>query len=341
MSLRTRRADSRSTSVAAAVAAMSVSVAMWLSLQPHRLVDLFRVAAWASQWLHGAQLYGATTDVDYPPWAIVTLSPLAWLPSGLLPWCWVACNLTALAIVARRLSRSRRLVFYLLIAAGAMRTLNQFTLVSLAFAVVGTTAVTRFSPVWLGLSLIKPQIGGVFWLHAVWTRQWKLAISSLVAPGVLLGVYASRAHVSMWEALHAYAGSIGVQYGEVLWGQTEVTSWLRVLWPYAAPVLVTTAVAVIVFATLARTRPQLGLSLASLLSVRHLSYDLVLLLPWVATLEGRALWIASALLIADPAAILGMVAPGSVGALHADRIAVLAFWAVASVALKPIGRPVE
>ena len=325
MSLPTRRGVSFSTSLAAALAAVSVGAAIWLSLQPHRFADLNRIALWTGQWLHGAQLYGPASDVDYPPWAIVTLSPLALIPSSARPALWVICNLAALAFVAQRLARTERLIF-LLMAAGALRTLNQFSLMALAFAVAGTAGAGPLRPLWLGLSLMKPQVGAVFVLHALWQRQWKLVAAASVVPLVLLGVYASRAHVSVFAVPSAYAQSIGLQYGDIFRGQTEITPWLRAQWPSVPAAALTLLVAVVVFTPLARAKPFLGLALASLLSLRHLSYDLVLLLPWVATLSGGALWVAAGLLVADPAAVGHVLAPQSLLARHGDRFCLFALW---------------
>lgn len=332
MSLRTPRGASFSTSAAAALAAVSVAVAIWLSLQPQRIGDLHRVALWTSQWVHGTHLYGPASDVDYPPWAIVTLAPLGAVPAGWLPWLWGAVNLIALRFVAGRLTSSRGAIFFLLIAAGTIRTLNQFSLVSVALAVAGTTAVSPLSPLWLGLSLMKPQIGLVFWLHALWQRQWRLALLSAVVPLLLTVVYAAQAHVPVLDVPAAYAQSIHVQYDIVLWGQTEITSALRTAWPSWPAAWLAVLVAVAAFAPFAIRRPQLGFAVASLLAFRHLSYDLILLLPWVATLEGAGLWLAVLLLVADPSAIAGLLVPDSALARHADRLMLCAVWACGLVA---------
>lgn len=325
MSLHTPRAGSFSTSVtaAAAFASVSVSVAIWLSLRPHRLTDLVRVAAWGSQWLHGAPLYGAGADVDYPPWAIVTLSPLAAVPTPLLPIVWVVVNLVALATIARRLAPERGAIFFLVLAAGAMRTLNQFSLVSLALALAGTSSSSPLSPLWLGLSLMKPQIGLVFWLQALWQRQWRVAAAAIAVPLLLTGVFAAGAQVSLALVFPAYGQAIEAQYGPGLWGQTEITVWLRPLVPAA---LAAGAVAILVGLTLARRKPRLGFALASLLAVRHPSYDLVLLLPWLASLGMASAWMVAALLVVDPSAVFARVLPGSWLSLHADRLCVTAVW---------------
>lgn len=337
MSLRTRRGVSFSTSLAAALAAVSVGVAVWLSLQPHRLADLNRIVLWTGQWLRGAHVYGPDSNVDYPPWAIVTLSPLALVPSSALPGLWVIGNLAALIFVARSLARPRAVMF-LLIAAGALRTLNQFSLMALALALAGTCGDGPLRPLWLGLSLMKPQIGGVFLLQAAWRRQWKLVAAASLVPLVLLVVYSARAHVSVFAVLSAYAQSIGAQYGDVFLGQTEITPWLRAEWPRVSAAALTLFVAVVVFVPLARAKPLLGLALASLLSLRHLSYDLILLLPWVATLSGAALWVTACLLIADPSAVATALAPQSLLSRHGDRLCLFALWVWCAVRASQVKR---
>lgn len=337
MSLRTPRGDWFSTKAAALLAAVSGGVAIWLSLRPERLADLYRLIGWTSRWLSGDSLYSGDSDVDYPPWAIVVLSPLSLVPSSIVAPLWVACNVALLIFVARTLSRqtslltpsddaSRVALMFLLIAAGAMRTLNQFTLLSLALAVAGSSGDTRLRPVWLGLSLFKPQIGGVFWLHAVWKRQWRVAAVAAVVPLLLSIVYAWRAGVAPSSLPGDYARALAVQYGDALTGQTELTIWLQGLLPGVPGAMLAVGVALVIFATLAATQPLLGLSLASLLSVRHLSYDLVLLLPWLSGQPRRVVWGIALLMVADPSALAGVWRADGWFTLHADRLVLMLGW---------------
>jgi len=75
---------------------------------------------------------------------------------------WVAGNLACLVYVARALTRrlamtgdrddlSANELMFLLMAAGAMRTLNQFSLLALALAVAGPRRRCTPRPLWLGL----------------------------------------------------------------------------------------------------------------------------------------------------------------------------------------------
>lgn len=328
MSSPTPRDDSPRTRAAAALAAIGLAAAVWFSLQPERLADLRHLTAWCAEWWQGIHLYGPGSVVDYPPWAIVTLSPLTLVPGRALPTVWVAFNILLLAWIARRLSGRRPMIFLLLMAAGAMRTLNQFSLLSLALALAGTGTPGGLGPLWLGLSLVKPQIGGVFWLLALWQRQWRLSARALMVPIVLTAVYMAHARVGPIAVVTDYTGVIAGLYGGALTGQTEVTRWVVTLLSQTAGVLVAIAVGTMAFVPYARQQPLTGLSFASLFSTRHLSYDFVLLLPALAELRGIALWLGVWACMADPGAVLGLLLPESGLARHADRLLLVGVWVV-------------
>lgn len=327
MSLPTPPDDSRPTKAAAALALISVTAAVWLSLQTHRLSDLRHLTAWAAEWARGAHVYGAGSVVDYPPWAIVTLSPLSRISGDWLPVVWVAVNLILLAWIARRLCGGRAVVFWLLVAAGAMRTLNQFTLLSLALGLAGIGTRGALGPIWLGLALIKPQIGGVFLLLSLWQRQWRRSLAALAVPSALTVAYAMYAHVSPLAVIGDYARVIARLYSGALGGQTEVTRWLLAIASQLLVVPIVLTAAVVAFAPYARREPLTGLAFASLFGTRHLSYDFVLLLPALAQLQGASLWLGTLVCVADPSAVIGVVLPGSWLARHADRALLVAVWA--------------
>jgi len=80
----------------AAAAGLNLAVGVVLALrQPARASDLFEMYDWCRTWLLGQhQLYaGPDASTDYPPNAIVMLSPLA-----LVPWRWVVPIWTAVAL---------------------------------------------------------------------------------------------------------------------------------------------------------------------------------------------------------------------------------------------------
>jgi len=67
----------------AALAALNLVAGAVTSSQPNRLYDLEAMMGWGRHWLvAGANIFapGVWGHVDYPPNAIVTLSPLGLLP---------------------------------------------------------------------------------------------------------------------------------------------------------------------------------------------------------------------------------------------------------------------
>lgn len=340
MSLPTPRGVSLSTSAALLCAVASISAAAWLSLQPHRLADFTHLTTWVQQWRQGVDLYRVLPDVDYPPWAIVTLSPLAWVQADLVAPLWVLVNVLALGFVAVTLAnelgtRGRTAMpllelTALLVAAGAMRTLNQFSLVAMALALAGQSGRGPMAPFWLGLSLMKPQVGGVFWLGAVWRGQWRLALGALIVPLVLTILYATHVGVTPVSGIAGWTSTLVRQRQDFFPGQTEILAFTGGASAFSG-LLASGVVAVCVFFPL-RRRADLGLALASLLSVRHLSYDLILLLPTMAGLGRAGAWAAMFCLGLDPSAVAQVLAPGSWIAAHGDRVALFLGWIAISAA---------
>jgi hypothetical protein len=336
--LRTPSGGSRRTDPAllasAALAVAAGVTAVVLSLRPERATDLTRMAAWSATWLSGVDLYDAASLVDYPPWAIVAFSPLAWLAPAWRAPVWVALNVVLLALVARVLAGRLRdhagpavaVLGSLLFAAGAGRTLNQFSIAAMACGVAAIFGPARWRGVALGLSLVKPQVGIIFLLVALARREWRTVV---IATGVVVAltmVYASAAGTDLVDLPAAYLGALARGQASVAPGQTEIAFWL---FP-SAPRL---AVSAALFALLSLPAIWSGpgarwgfLALASLLSVRHLSYDLVLLLPWLAAQRSGIAWLVAPLMVANPSAVGGLVAPGWPPAAHLDRVILAAVW---------------
>ena len=141
--MRTEESVGRWRAVLGAAAAVNLIVGVALSFRGGRDGDLFQVARWAGEWVHGLDPYAlADAGVDYPPWALVLLSPLAWVPNGVLTAVWVAANLGLVAWMVTRLSRwadephaRQTLLAALLLCAASLRTLNQFSVLSFALAI--------------------------------------------------------------------------------------------------------------------------------------------------------------------------------------------------------------
>jgi hypothetical protein len=163
---------------------------------------------------------------------------------------------------------------------------------------------------------------------SVGRRDWRgVGIAVAVAAG-LTWLYAAVADVAVTSVPAAYLHALANGQGSVGPGQTEVAPWV---WP-SGPRLVVTAALLASLATPAiwseRTARWGFLALASLMSVRHLSYDFILLLPWLAGQRAAAAWVVSILLVANPTAVATLAAPDWPLGPHLDRIALAAAWLV-------------
>ncbi len=343
---------------------------MWLSLAPERSADLFTVARWAAEWLRGGHPYTTISNlVDYPPWALVVFAPLGlFANSATLPFVWVAANLALLAVIVHHLltfvddddPRCRVRLALLIAACAASRTLGQFSVFSFACALV---AVTGGDDWWhaclLGLSLVKPQIGGVVWVWAFLERRWRFAGRALLVPAILFVVFCARSGDAPVSVVTNYVLVLTELHGGDLRfsGHTEVIPWILAVIPHATGLGAKLVAALILLlpALIASARggdvrarqrmERLALCGAvSLLVMRHLSYDLILLFPllvawraWPCSAEPRsrldrvAFWVIAALLVVEPAAWWRHFSTvGAIGAVldQLDRVFVALVWLV-------------
>jgi hypothetical protein len=122
----------------ASLAALNLAAGVVVSSQPLRLLDLQSVQAWGRDWLVGREnLYHLTTTaVDYPPNAIVMLSPLGLLPLGFAHPVWMLLNIGLLMLAPYLAARFYRphdpfrvilLPVLMFLCWGGVRTLTQFT----------------------------------------------------------------------------------------------------------------------------------------------------------------------------------------------------------------------
>lgn len=364
--------------VVALAAAVNLCAGIWLSLQPERSLDLQRVADWAGAWASGVNPYqAADADVDYPPWALVLLWPLSVIRPEWRPALWVVVNLGLVAVLLRRLAGdldepapARVWLALLLLSTACVRTLNQFSVLAFALALAGGRADLKVGPsrtsagraVWLGLSLMKPQIGGIVLVWTFLTRDWRRGVIALCVPAMLTVVFALRVHESPTAIVSDYARALMSVHGaaDPFPGHTELRSWIQLVWPsYAGRFAVAVALAAVLLlpavaaaARVSRWTPDARLELlalvgaVSLLSIRHLSYDFLLLLPalvawrvppfarrWRAA--PRAWWfygLAALLVIEVPGwarLLTAHGAPPTLGLLtESDRLVALGAWAI-------------
>ncbi len=244
--MRTEESVGRWRAVLGAAAAVNLIVGVALSFRGGRDGDLFQVVRWAGEWVHGLDPYAlADAGVDYPPWALVLLSPLAWVPNGVLTAVWVAANLGLVAWMVTRLSRwadephaRQTLLAALLLCAASLRTLNQFSVLSFALAIAGAASPSRaIGGTLIGLSFFKPQIGGALALW-VWLRGQRGRVLTGVAVVLALTlVFSARAGVDPLTVTREYAASLSNTYADLssIPGHTDLRSALTLYAPSLDP----------------------------------------------------------------------------------------------------------
>jgi hypothetical protein len=207
----------------AALATLNLAAGVIVSSQPHRLSDLESMTRWGRYWLaEGTNVYdpGRSGAVDYPPNAVVLLSPLAFLPPGLAHPIWMLLNV-AMAIVApyhaARFFRPHdpfrviALPILMFLCWGGMRTLTQFTLVALTCSMAAMVTADRrpiVAGVWVGLAMMKPQVALPVFLWGVFTRRWTTVLTAFALVAMLIAVFCARAG--------AHPLSVAVRYAEIL-----------------------------------------------------------------------------------------------------------------------------
>ena len=357
----------------AAAAAVNLAIGVWVSLQPARLSDFVQVTEWLRLWMAGFDVYVPGSVVDYPPWALASLAPLGLVPSSWQALFWIAVNVGLAITIAVHLARLtgepgdlRVRLAVLFLAAAAFRTLNQFSLFALAVALAGATLHWRVAGgLILGIGLMKPQIGGPVLLWVLLNGQFRKSIVALAVPLVITMFFADHIDSTAATVLSEYAKVLGSIYGHEIpfTGHTEVKGLIVPFWPglpgglwlsaaLAACLVLPALVAILRRgAPLDRTLEVLAFcGVVSLLAFRHLSYDLVLLLPALAawrtgafsaratTATERVLFVCMLLwLVGDPGAF-GRRAAVHLGplagiAVHIDRLLCLLLWAVLSLRL--------
>jgi hypothetical protein len=189
-----------------------------IALRPLQSQDLIQVVGWCRDWLiNGVNPHpGPRFTTNYPPYAIVWLSPLATLPEGLLKATWAIGNVALAAWVAWlgvKLASERNRGAILVSGAFflAWQSLRigvgngQFTL--LVFACGLAAIATRSSAargILLGVALIKPQVALPFVLWAM--LEGSLISLMIAAVPVIVGtkLFALRLGESVFHVAALY-----------------------------------------------------------------------------------------------------------------------------------------
>jgi hypothetical protein len=287
------------------LAAVSLTFGVWRSAQPEALADFHRVVEWTTALTSGVSPYAGESETDYPPWALVTLAPLVPVPADYRAPLWIVCNLAlALGIVwllvrAVPAARDAQMgLAALLLATAPFRMLGQFSVLSFALALAGAR---HRSPViggmLMGLGLMKPQVGGALVIAHLIMRDWARAGIALCVPAVFLLIASAWLSTSPIHLLADYAVILERVHGGggVAAGHTELEPWLAPMMPGVTSVAGSAVLGLVLLLPAVAgavraghhwtTRRQLELyalcGVVSLLATRHLSYDLLLILPLV------------------------------------------------------------
>jgi hypothetical protein len=314
--------------------------------------DFMLLLQWSGEWLRGSDPYARPHSlVDYPPTALVTLAPLAALalPQAIAIWTGLHVALTAamgaLALRLAPLGRDAFLFGALVVALAPFRTVLQFSLASFVPAIAGVVLADRhprLAGVAIGISLFKPHIGGPALLWAMAARRWQVVRAALAVPAALFVVYLARARRGPLETIADWLQALvrTQNRGDLVAGETG----LRQLFEWG-PVPRTGAQAIVAvvlglgLVVIWRRRGRdfdlrffAAACLLSLLAFRHLSYNLLLVIPALAFAltragaAGRAIAAVSfAVLIASPPSVWRLVIEPSLGETFVDPLAMHAY----------------
>ena len=296
----------------AVLAGANVTYGVVQSTGPQRALDLQTMSYWTGDWLlNGVDLYRSLPGPDYPPHAIVALSPLALLPPRGVLVIWACINMALLAaapVLAARFANRRAaaadivLLALMFVCWSGAKMLLQFTLLTLVLGLAAVLIADR-RPVWsgvcLGFALMKPHVTAPFLLWTLFSRRWRIAVvaAASIAAGTL--VYCLRVHASPVDVAVNYASGLGLLYGgaHAMAGASELRPLLASLaQPPALDVVSVIAAAALLGVVCAVAAREIGAAggvkyaapalagVWSLIAFYNLTYGFVILLPAAALL---------------------------------------------------------
>ena len=333
-----------------------MAVAVVLAIRdPARASDLSLMYDWCRGWIVGAERrYTVLHDpADYPPYALVFLSPLGLLPRRLIVPVWTALAVGLAALLPYLAVRCATTRLRAAVLPGLLfwcwtstRTLLQFTALSLTLVLISALTVDArpiLSGVALGLALFKPHIAGPFALWMLVSRRFRVLA---VAAGVVVAgclVYAARVGDNPIDTLRGYwPWLVEVYSGEhALAGRTSIRGLIATVTASPAAVDALWIVAALGLLAIAswlavrdptRSRHDGGLAIPalfclwSLAAIYHNVNNLILMLPafvflWFADpgTRPRRRWfqiacLQAVLMFDIPTRLAGLVPPGTASA---------------------------
>jgi hypothetical protein len=229
-----------------ALALLNLAAGVVVSSQAFRLDNLTAMMRWGHRWLvESTNVYepGRWGTVDYPPNAVVLMSPLGLLPLGAAHPIWLLMNLAMTVLAPYCAARFFRphdpfrviaLPILMFLCWGGARTLTQFTLVALTCSMAAMAVSVRrpmAGGAWLGLAMMKPQVAIPVFLWSVFTRRWSVVLTSLAVIGGLVAVFCLRAGAHPFWVAFRYVEILAVHHtGEgTLAGISELRPLIRQL----------------------------------------------------------------------------------------------------------------
>ena len=293
----------------ASLAAVNLAAGVLISAQPDRVTDLESMHRWVSGWLlRGENVYQPTDSfVDYPPHAIVVLSPLGLQSFDAALPIWMMLNI-AFAVLAPYLAarffrphdpfRVVLLPILMFLCWGGVRTLAQFSLAALTFSMAALALAERTrlaAGVCLGLAMMKPQVALPVLAWSVFTRRWTMVLAALGTVVVLAAMFFLRSSSDPALVFSRYSETLAAFHtgDAILAGLSELRPLIAQMVGESSP---TDGIAgSIVLALLAAmclagfregaikrralyTAPPLA-ACWSLLTFYHLTYGFIILLP--------------------------------------------------------------
>jgi hypothetical protein len=228
---------------ALSLAALNLGAGLALALhQPSRSADVRTIYEWCRGWLvEGVRLYSTPhSATDYPPHAIVFLSPLAMLPLEYALHVVAALTLLVTPILAYlvvRASAPRATVsaalmpVLLFLCWGGVRTLLQFTRLSMtlsfaALMLADTRSIT--SGLILGVAFVKPHIAGPIALWMAFAHRARTIVVAALVVCAGFGAYCFRVGAHPLSVAEHYIDVVLNVHGAeaALLGRTSVRRWI-------------------------------------------------------------------------------------------------------------------
>ncbi len=291
------------------LAILNLTAGVVISMQPARITDLESIMQWGGGWLGGGEnIYDMNdTYVDYPPNAMVMLSPLSLLPMSVAVPFWMLLNIALACLAPYLTARFFRphdpfsviaLPILMFLCWGGLRALTQFSLLAFTFSMAALVLADQrptSAGALMGLAMMKPQVALPVFLWSVFTRRWRIVWVSVAAVTALFAMYCLWAGAGPLSVVERYAGIIALHHtGDApLAGTSELRPLIQELVSDVSDVdVIAGSIAIGLLAAIclagwqegsARTRvlyaaPPLA-ACWCLLTFYHLTYGFIILLP--------------------------------------------------------------